>query len=72
MDRLEQQFEGQVDFFHLDVDLPETREVRHTYGLTRRSQYALVDAEGNVIQTWIGPLNEAAVLADIEQFLNGT
>jgi hypothetical protein len=67
--RLKQQFSDQVDFFDLDVDKPETLEVRQKYGLVRRSQYALIDAEGNILQSWAGPLNQDRISADMEVLL---
>ena len=69
MYRLQDAYSDRVDFFHLDVDKAETKAVRDQFGLVRRSQYALIDAEGNVIKTWAGPLNEEAIFTDIEMLL---
>lgn len=69
MYRLKAQFKGQVDFFDLDVDKAETAAVRERFGLLRRSQYALIDREGNVVLSWAGPLRQEAVAADIATYL---
>ena len=55
-----------MDFIKLDIDKDETLPVRQQFSLIQRSQYALVDANGNVIQRWFGFLDEA----EIEQVLN--
>jgi hypothetical protein len=73
VDGLKDEFAGQIDFFDLDVDMAETAAVRQEFGFTGRSQYALLDAEGNVVRRWFGPLQEtmakevAAVLRSLEE-----
>ena len=69
MYRLKEQYGDRVDFFDLDVDKQETQAVRAQFGLVRRTQYALIDAEGNVLMSWAGPLDQAAIFADMEALL---
>ena len=57
MDGLKDEFAGQVDFFDFDVDDPNTEELLLQLGFSGRSQYALTNAEGEVIRRWFGPLN---------------
>lgn len=66
MNGLEEKYRDQIDFFGLDVDLPETRALREKYGLNRRSTYILIDAEGNEIGWWIGPLYQEWVEEEID------
>jgi hypothetical protein len=53
---LEQQFADQIDFIHLNIDIPAERDAASSLNMTRRSTYYLLDASGNVLNTWIGPL----------------
>ncbi|MBI5667546.1 MAG: hypothetical protein HZC41_06020 [Chloroflexi bacterium] len=66
MDGLAQQFGDRVDFIKLDIDKPETLGIRQQFNLVQRSQYALVDAQGNIVQRWFGFLDEA----EVQQYLN--
>ena len=70
MDRLENQFNEQVDFFRLDVDNPEARSVLQEFNIRQRSTYALIDAEGNVVKLWIGYLDEDMVAAELQEELS--
>lgn len=55
-----------MDFIKLDIDKSETLDIRQQFNLVQRSQYALVDAQGNVVQRWFGFLDEA----EVEQYLS--
>lgn len=69
MDGLAQQFGTQIDFIKLDIDKTETLPIRQQFNLVQRSQYALVDAQGNVIQRWFGFLDEAVVQQYLGDYL---
>lgn len=69
MHRLEEQFGSQVDFFHLDIDNSAHDAARRDYGLVRRSMYLLIDPNGQPLQTWVGPLNEAQIVQQFESLL---
>ena len=71
MDGLEETFGDRVDFFGLDTDLPETRELREKYVLTRRNTYVLVDADGNEIGRWVGPLYQEWIEDELDFALAG-
>ncbi|NWG17172.1 MAG: hypothetical protein HXY41_11090 [Chloroflexi bacterium] len=58
-----------MDFIKLDIDKAETLPARQQFNLVQRSQYALVDAEGNVIQRWFGFLDEAEVTRFLNEYL---
>lgn len=69
MDRLEAEFGERIDFIHLNVDDPATADIRAEFGLTRRSQYRLIDADGITIRNWFGPLDESSMVAQIDSLL---
>ena len=68
MNGLEQAFSDQVDFFPLDVDKQESRPYFDEYAIRGRSTYVLLDAEGNEVRRWIGPLN-ATIDVELEALL---
>ncbi|MEM7113040.1 MAG: hypothetical protein AAF614_11450 [Chloroflexota bacterium] len=69
MHRIEREFEGQVDFFHFNIDVAEQANLRQELGLFRRSTYILLDPMGNEINVWIGYLDAEAVLTEMVEFL---
>lgn len=69
MHGLENTFKGQVDFIHLNIDFQETLPARERFGIVQRSQYVLADAAGNVLQRWIGFLDEGTVTTYIREYL---
>ena len=56
MDGLQATYGEQIAFFHVDVDDRAQVEVSRPFGVWRRSQYVLLDSEGNVLQEWNGYL----------------
>lgn len=66
MNGLAQKFGDRVDFINLDIDKQDTLGIRQQFNMVQRSQYALLDPQGEVIQRWFGLLNEA----EVERFLN--
>jgi len=69
VDGLEEQFGDYIDFFHLDVEQHITRDIRFEYTLTGRTQYVLIDAEGNIVQKWFGYLDEAQLAAFMTEYV---
>ncbi len=67
---LAQQFEGRIAFVRVDVDNPADTPTREKYGLYDRSQYALVNAQGEVVKRWFGFLNEARVASELQELLS--
>jgi hypothetical protein len=57
---------------YLDIDDEGTLAARERFDIVARSQYVLIDAQGNVIQKWFGFLDEAQVDAAISEYLAGT
>lgn len=70
MNRLETEFSDRIDFIHLNIDDPATEQIRLDYQLTHRSQYKLIDAEGNTLRTWFGSLGEETMIAQLSALLD--
>ncbi len=58
MNRLKEDYDGQVEFIELDVDDPGTGPMRDQYGLVAQAQYVLADADGAPLQKWFGYIDE--------------
>jgi hypothetical protein len=69
VDRLERQFENEVDFFVLDIDFPDSRTYLDQYAIRIRSTYVLLNAAGEEVMRWSGPLNGDQVTAEIANYL---
>lgn len=69
MNRLRAEFGDQIPFVKLDVDNPDTQETRQQFDLLQRSRYVLVDAEGDIVRAWIGPLAATDIESAIREFL---
>ena len=69
MHRLEQEFQDQVEFVRLDIDDDSTFDLRQEYELFRRTSYHLIDGDGNIVERWIGPLDQATVSAELAEAL---
>ena len=63
---LEIRFGDQVDFIHVDWDDPDSREIITGFGAPRRSTYFILDPSGEVLWTFVGVLDEAAVASELE------
>jgi hypothetical protein len=62
-------FGERIDFIHLNIDDPNTKPARDRFGFSDRSQYALVDSAGNIVEKWFGPLNIDVVSAYLSNYL---
>lgn len=62
-------FKDRIDFVYLNIDKPETFQARERFDIVNRSQYVLIDDQGNLIKKWFGPLDEESVKAAIDEFL---
>lgn len=70
MYRLTAEFGDRVDFIHLNIDVDNTRPVRERFGIVQRSNYVLIDAAGQEVQRWFGPLDEATVAQFLRDYLS--
>ncbi|MCA9970409.1 MAG: hypothetical protein KC425_09355 [Anaerolineales bacterium] len=54
MHGLEQTYGDQIAFEYLDVDNPDTADARIQYGFRYQPHFILLDADGRVVQEWLG------------------
>ncbi|GJM41827.1 MAG: hypothetical protein DHS20C20_21090 [Ardenticatenaceae bacterium] len=53
----------------LDVDIADSRPYMDEFAIRTRSTYVLLDAAGEEVMRWSGPLDGDLVAADITSFL---
>ena len=70
MDGLKSTFEGQIDFFDLDIDDPDLTTLRQEQGINNRSHYILLAPDGEtVLRQWFGPLDINSMEAQVTAVL---
>jgi hypothetical protein len=72
VDRLERDFSGEIEFIVLDVDLAESRLYMDEYAIRTRSTYVLLNASGEEVMRWSGPLDGDQVAAELTEFLESS
>ncbi len=72
MNRLEQDFSAEIDFFVLNVDLDDARRYMDEYAIRTRSTYVLLNTAGEEVMRWSGPLNSDQVAADLNDYLENS
>ena len=70
MNGLEEQYGEEIDFIWLNVDDRSTLPMRQQYGMSRRSTYVLLDTNDQIVEVWIGFLNQGTLEFAIEEFLD--
>lgn len=55
---LEAKYFGKVAFAYLDADDSRTRDFQQTLGFYYQPELYLLDAEGNVLEKWVGFTSE--------------
>ena len=66
---LEAKYFGRIQFTYLDADDPRTADFQRTLGFFYQPEVYLLDAEGNVLQKWIGFTSEADFEEVFAQYL---
>jgi hypothetical protein len=51
---LEAKYFGKIKFNYLDADDPATQDFQRTLGFYYQPEVYLLDADGNVLQKWVG------------------
>jgi thioredoxin-related protein len=69
VDGLQAKYGEQIAFYHVDIDERAQTEISRPFGVWRRSQYVLLDPEGNVLQEWNGYLQQEEVSHVLEAAL---
>jgi hypothetical protein len=66
---LEADYGSQVNFIYLDIDDRDTEPFKQELGYRYQPHLFLVDAEGNILQQWVGRVSgdelERAILASL-------
>jgi hypothetical protein len=66
---LEAEYGSQVNFVYLDIDDRDTEPFKQELGYRYQPHLFLVDADGNIIQQWVGRVSgdelERAILASL-------
>jgi thioredoxin-like negative regulator of GroEL len=55
---LEAKYFGKIKFAYLDADDPRTQDFQQTLGFYYQPEIYLLDANGNVLQKWVGYTSE--------------
>ena len=66
---LEAKYSGRIKFSYLDADDPNTGEFQRTLGFYSQPELYLLDANGNVLQKWVGFQSEEDLEAVFTQHL---
>lgn len=69
MSRLEQEFEGQVEFLSLNISKGENSEARTRYKVIGLPQYVSINARGKIVASRYGIQTYETLKADIEKAL---
>lgn len=67
---LEDRYGNQINFVYLDIDDPQTDELKETLRYRNRPHFVLLDGAGNVVNSWVGVVDEADFVAAFEALLN--
>lgn len=66
---LEAKYYGRIGFAYLDIDNPDTEPFRKQFGFRYQPYFVLLDGEGNVLQQWVGVVEEADFIEAFEAAL---
>ena len=66
---LEAQYAGRIKFTYLDADDPLTQDFQRTLGFYYQPEVYLLDAEGTVLQKWVGFTPQEEFEAVFAQYL---
>ena len=66
---LEARYFGKIAFSYLDADDPQTEEFQRTLGFYYQPEIYLLDADGNVLQKWVGFTSEQELEQAFAEYL---
>lgn len=58
MNGLEAEYEEQIDFIYLDIDDPANDAAKQQFGYRYQPHFFLLDADGEIVQQWLGIVSE--------------
>jgi thioredoxin-like negative regulator of GroEL len=66
---LEAKYSGRIKFSYLDADDPRTQDFQQALGFYYQPEVYLLDANGNVLQKWVGFTSEEEFEAVFAQYV---
>ena len=66
---LEAEYFGKIKFSYLDADDPDTDAFQRTLGFYYQPELYLLDADGNVLQKFVGFTTEEQLRSTFDQYL---
>jgi hypothetical protein len=66
---LEAKYFGKIKFTYLDADDPRTLDFQRALGFYSQPEIYLLDADGNVLQKWVGYTSQEEFEAVFAQYL---
>jgi hypothetical protein len=69
--RLEEEFEGRVDFKPMNIDSPDSSEAKRKYKFVGQPQFVIVNGSGEIVASRNGFQQYETLKADIEAALVG-
>lgn len=66
---LEAKYFGKITFSYLDADDPQTEGFQRALGFYYQPEIYLLDADGNVLQKWVGFTSEQNLEDAFQQYL---
>jgi hypothetical protein len=66
---LEAKYFGKIKFTYLDADDPRTQDFQRTLGFYYQPEIYLLDANGNVLQKWVGFTSEEEIESVFAQYI---
>ena len=66
---LEAKYFGKIKFTYLDADDPRTSDFQRTLGFYYQPEIYLIDANGNLLQKWVGYTTEEEFETVFAQYL---
>lgn len=63
----ERNWQGQIHFAYLDIDDPQTEPFKRALGYRVQPHLFLLDADGNIIQQWLGSVSSDQLSAAFEE-----
>ena len=63
---LEDRYGDRMAFSYLDIDDPATADFRSTLGFRYQPELYLLDANGQLIKKWVGPVQEQELIEAFE------
>jgi hypothetical protein len=67
---LEARYSQDIQFTYLDIDDPATGDLKKALGYRVQPHVFLLDAQGQVVEEWIGFTNEAQFVEAFDEVLN--